>query len=518
MAGVPLLVTPLRLNLNSFSGRSSTKGLDGLVARCGGRGRGGCDGVSKIVDKTKQLSLLEKYGTNLTELAKEGKLKRVIGRRVEVELVIRTLCRKSKNNIPVLIGEDGVGKTAIVECFSQRIANGDVPETLRGKEVIKLDMRLLLAEENREERLKKLMEEIKQSGDTILFIDDVQKVFGVSEALEEDEESEDSEEDEESEDSEEEESEESEDEDEESDEDEDEGSDEEDEDEDEDEESNEDEDEGSDEEDEDEESDEYEDEGSDEEDEDKDEESEEEDDEEDEDEVSEEDEDKDEESEEEDDDDVEDDNEEGGGGGGILKSALSRGELQCIGATSYDWYIEDPALERHINRIKVSESSVQETVEILKALQEQYETHHNVRYTDESLVTAAKLSYYFSDRYLPDKAIDLMDDAGSRARFRLTHNHAQVQEQVTALETELGHVTADKLKAVEKQDYEKACELRDRERDLKAQISALNNKEINEAKTESRGAVTDEDVRDTLMLDWKISEIPSNAEINHWTG
>nr|KAJ0225702.1 hypothetical protein LSAT_V11C100011470 [Lactuca sativa] len=312
-----------------------------------------------------KMPTLEEYGTNLTKLAEEGKLDPVVGRQPQIERVTQILGRRTKNN-PCLIGEPGVGKTAIAEGLAQRIANGDVPETIEGKKVITLDMGLLVAGTKYrgefEERLKKLMEEIKQSDEIILFIDEVHTLIGAGAA-------------------------------------------------------------------------------------------------------------------------------EGAiDAANILKPALARGELQCIGATTLDEYrkhIEkDPALERRFQPVKVPEPTVDETIQILKGLRERYEIHHKLRYTDEALVAAAQLSYqYISDRFLPDKAIDLVDEAGSRVRLR----HAQLPEEARELEKELRQITKEKNEAVRGQDFEKAGELRDREMDLKTQISALvdKNKEMSKAETEA---------------------------------
>ncbi|XP_071734166.1 ATP-dependent Clp protease ATP-binding subunit ClpA homolog CD4B, chloroplastic-like [Rutidosis leptorrhynchoides] len=312
-----------------------------------------------------KMPTLEEYGTNLTKLAEEGKLDPVVGRQPQIERVTQILGRRTKNN-PCLIGEPGVGKTAIAEGLAQRIANGDVPETIEGKKVITLDMGLLVAGTKYrgefEERLKKLMEEIKQSDEIILFIDEVHTLIGAGAA-------------------------------------------------------------------------------------------------------------------------------EGAiDAANILKPALARGELQCIGATTLDEYrkhIEkDPALERRFQPVKVPEPTVDETIQILKGLRERYEIHHKLRYTDESLVAAAQLSYqYISDRFLPDKAIDLIDEAGSRVRLR----HAQLPEEARELEKDLRQITKEKNEAVRGQDFEKAGELRDREMDLKTQISALidKNKEMSKAETEA---------------------------------
>ncbi|KAD4385793.1 hypothetical protein E3N88_25962 [Mikania micrantha] len=312
-----------------------------------------------------KMPTLEEYGTNLTKLAEEGKLDPVVGRQPQIERVTQILGRRTKNN-PCLIGEPGVGKTAIAEGLAQRIANGDVPETIEGKKVITLDMGLLVAGTKYrgefEERLKKLMEEIKQSDEIILFIDEVHTLIGAGAA-------------------------------------------------------------------------------------------------------------------------------EGAiDAANILKPALARGELQCIGATTLDEYrkhIEkDPALERRFQPVKVPEPTVDETIQILKGLRERYEIHHKLRYTDDALVAAAQLSYqYISDRFLPDKAIDLIDEAGSRVRLR----HAQLPEEARELEKELRQITKEKNEAVRGQDFEKAGELRDREMDLKTQISALvdKSKEMSKAETEA---------------------------------
>ncbi|KAF8390733.1 hypothetical protein HHK36_025260 [Tetracentron sinense] len=333
-----------------------------------------------------KMPTLEEYGTNLTKLAEEGKLDPVVGRQPQIERVTQILGRRTKNN-PCLIGEPGVGKTAIAEGLAQRIATGDVPETIEGKKVITLDMGLLVAGTKYrgefEERLKKLMEEIKQSDEIILFIDEVHTLIGAGAA-------------------------------------------------------------------------------------------------------------------------------EGAiDAANILKPALARGELQCIGATTLDEYrkhIEkDPALERRFQPVKVPEPSVDETIEILKGLRERYEIHHKLRYTDESLVAAAQLSYqYISDRFLPDKAIDLVDEAGSRVRLR----HAQLPEEARELEKELRQITKEKNEAVRGQDFEKAGELRDREMDLKAQISTLVDKGKEKSQAESEAG-------DAGPL---VTEVDIQHIVSSWTG
>ncbi|KAG4391531.1 hypothetical protein AAZX31_05G187600 [Glycine max] len=329
----------------------------------------GADSVGATVgpgsSNNNKMPTLEEYGTNLTKLAEEGKLDPVVGRQQQIERVTQILGRRTKNN-PCLIGEPGVGKTAIAEGLAQRIANGDVPETIEGKKVITLDMGLLVAGTKYrgefEERLKKLMEEIKQSDEIILFIDEVHTLIGAGAA-------------------------------------------------------------------------------------------------------------------------------EGAiDAANILKPALARGELQCIGATTLDEYrkhIEkDPALERRFQPVKVPEPTVDETIQILKGLRERYEIHHKLRYTDDALVAAAQLSHqYISDRFLPDKAIDLIDEAGSRVRLQ----HAQLPEEARELDKEVRQIVKEKEEFVRNQDFEKAGELRDREMDLKAQISALieKGKEMSKAESEA---------------------------------
>ncbi|XP_027364575.1 chaperone protein ClpC, chloroplastic-like [Abrus precatorius] len=328
----------------------------------------GADSVGATVgpgSSSNKMPTLEEYGTNLTKLAEEGKLDPVVGRQQQIERVTQILGRRTKNN-PCLIGEPGVGKTAIAEGLAQRIANGDVPETIEGKKVITLDMGLLVAGTKYrgefEERLKKLMEEIKQSDEIILFIDEVHTLIGAGAA-------------------------------------------------------------------------------------------------------------------------------EGAiDAANILKPALARGELLCIGATTLDEYrkhIEkDPALERRFQPVKVPEPTVDETIQILKGLRERYEIHHKLRYTDDALVAAAQLSHqYISDRFLPDKAIDLIDEAGSRVRLQ----HAQLPEEARELDKEVRQIVKEKEEAVRNQDFEKAGELRDREMDLKTQFSALveKGKEMSKAESEA---------------------------------
>uniref|UniRef100_R7WGM5 ATP-dependent Clp protease ATP-binding subunit clpA-like CD4A protein, chloroplastic n=1 Tax=Aegilops tauschii TaxID=37682 RepID=R7WGM5_AEGTA len=332
-----------------------------------------------------KMPTLEEYGTNLTKLAQEGKLDPVVGRNKQIERVLQILGRRTKNN-PCLIGEPGVGKTAIAEGLAQRIATGDVPETVEGKTVITLDMGLLVAGTKYrgefEERLKKLMEEIKQSGDIILFLDEVHTLVGAGAA-------------------------------------------------------------------------------------------------------------------------------EGAiDAANILKPALARGELQCLGATTIDEYrkhIEkDPALERRFQPVKVPEPTVDETIGILKGLRERYEIHHKLRYSDEALIAAAQLSYqYISDRFLPDKAIDLVDEAGSLVRLR----HAKLPDEAKDLDKKLKEITRQKNDAIRSQEFETAGELRREELELKTQIMSLvdKSKEVSKAEMESGASagpmVTEADIQ-RIVASW----------------
>ena len=317
---------------------------------------------------------LDEFGSNLTQMAQDGKLDPVVGREKEIERVIQILGRRTKNN-PVLIGEPGVGKTAIAEGLAQRISNNDIPDILQEKRVVTLDIGLLVAGTKYrgefEERLKKIMEEIRTAGNVILVIDEVHTLIGAGAA-------------------------------------------------------------------------------------------------------------------------------EGAiDAANILKPALARGELQCIGATTLDEYrkhIErDAALERRFQPVMVGEPSVEETIEILIGLRQRYEEHHKLKIDDEALVAAAKLAdRYISDRFLPDKAIDLMDEAGSRVRLI----NSQLPPAAKELDKELRQALKDKDDAVRKQDFDKAAELRDREIDLKQQIRALS--QTKKAGTPAEDApeirVTEEDI------------------------
>jgi len=288
--------------------------------------------------------VLDQFGRNMTQLARDNELDPVIGRSRETERVMQVLSRRTKNN-PVLIGEPGVGKTAIVEGLAQMIASGNVPETIRDKQLYTLDLGALVAGSRYrgdfEERLKKVLKEIKTRGDIILFIDEIHTLVGAGAA-------------------------------------------------------------------------------------------------------------------------------EGAiDAASILKPMLARGELQTIGATTLDEYRKhlekDAALERRFQPIKVEEPSVAHTIEILKGLRERYETHHRVTITDQALVAAANLAdRYIADRHLPDKAIDLIDEAGSRLRIK----RMETPPDYKKLEEDIAQVVADKKSAVESQDFEKAGQLRDREKEL----------------------------------------------------
>ncbi len=324
---------------------------------------------------------LDEFGVNLTQLAVDGKLDPVVGRQKEVERVIQILGRRTKNN-PVLIGEPGVGKTAIAEGLAQRISNEDVPDILEDKRVVTLDVGLLVAGTKYrgefEERLKKIMDEIRQAGNVILVIDEVHTLIGAGAA-------------------------------------------------------------------------------------------------------------------------------EGAiDAANILKPALARGELQCIGATTLDEYrkhIErDAALERRFQPVMVGEPTVEETIEILHGLRERYEQHHKLKISDEALEAAAKLAdRYISDRFLPDKAIDLVDEAGSRVR--LLRYQRSPEEKV--LDEKLRQVQKDKDDAVRNQNFDDAGRLRDEEMEVKEQLKALGqNRKANAAADESpMPVVTEEDIAQ-IVASW----------------
>ena len=321
---------------------------------------------------------LEEFGTNLTKLAAEGKLDPVVGRAKEIERVIQILGRRTKNN-PVLLGEPGVGKTALAEGLAQRIVDKNIPDLLEDKQVITLDMGLLVAgtryRGDFEERLKQVMEEVRQSGNIILMIDEIHTLVGAGSI-------------------------------------------------------------------------------------------------------------------------------EGGmDAANILKPALARGEMQCLGATTLDEYrkhIErDAALERRFQPVMVGEPSVEDTIEILHGLRDTYEQYHKVTISDDALEAAAKLSdRYIQDRFLPDKAIDLIDEAGSRVHLR----NSGPSPEAKSLKRELRQITKEKEEAVADQDFDKAGELRDRELELETKIKTLtaNKQEQNDALT----LVVDEEDIAHIVASW----------------
>jgi ATP-dependent Clp protease ATP-binding subunit ClpC len=317
--------------------------------------------------------VLDQFGRNLTTLAREKRLDPVIGRDKEIERIMQVLSRRTKNN-PVLIGEPGVGKTAIVEGLSQKIVANDVPDTIRDKQLYTLDLGALVAGSRYrgdfEERLKKVLKEIKTRGDIILFIDEIHTLVGAGAA-------------------------------------------------------------------------------------------------------------------------------EGAiDAASILKPMLARGELQTIGATTLDEYRKhlekDAALERRFQPIKVEQPTVAHTIEILKGLRERYETHHRVTITDQALVAAANLAdRYIADRQLPDKAIDLIDEAGSRLRIKRMQTPPDYKE----LENEIAKVRKDKEDAIENQKFEQAAKLRDQEKEL------LETKTVKEAEWKAAGVDLFDEVDEEAVAD-----------------
>ena len=334
-------------------------------------------GTSTSTRSSTRTPTLDQLGVDLTNAALGGKLDPVIGRDTEIERVTQILSRRTKNN-PVLVGEPGVGKTAIVEAMAQQISSGDVPETLQGKRLVTLDMGALVAGTKYrgefEERLKKVIEEIKTSGNCVLFIDEIHTIVGAGAA------------------------------------------------------------EGA----------------------------------------------------------VDASN--------ILKPSLARGEIQCIGATTLDdyrKYVErDPALERRLQPVRVEEPDADMTVDILKGVKVQYEDHHNVEITEEAVQAAATLSTrYIPDRFLPDKAIDLLDEAGSRVRLRGSHAPQEVKDAMEVLE----RVRKEKDEAIASQQYEVAAELRDRELHLSQNVGDLE-REWRADRSKERKQVTEEDIAEVVSM------------------
>ncbi|HYF47603.1 MAG TPA: ATP-dependent Clp protease ATP-binding subunit, partial [Acidimicrobiales bacterium] len=343
----------------------------------GGGGKAGQAAGSQSGESASGSLVLDQFGRNLTQQAREKKLDPVIGRSREMERVMQVLSRRTKNN-PVLIGEPGVGKTAIVEGLSQKIVSGDVPDTLKGKQLYTLDLGALVAGSRYrgdfEERLKKVLKEIRTRGDIILFIDELHTLVGAGAA-------------------------------------------------------------------------------------------------------------------------------EGAiDAASILKPMLARGELQTVGATTLDEYRKhlekDAALERRFQPIKVEEPTVTHTIEILKGLRDRYEAHHRVTITDQALVAAANLAdRYISDRHLPDKAIDLIDEAGSRMRIR----RMQAPPDLKELENELARVQQAKKEAVEGQHYEEAGKLRDQEKSL-LEEKARKETEIKDSGVDLFDEVDEEAIAEVLSI------------------
>ena len=326
---------------------------------------------------TSKTPTLDQLGIDLTIAAKSEKLDPVVGREKEIERMVQILSRRTKNN-PVLVGEPGVGKTAIVEALAQLISGGDVPETLSGKRLVTLDMGALVAGTKYrgefEERLKKVIEEIKASGNCVLFIDEIHTIVGAGAA------------------------------------------------------------EGA----------------------------------------------------------VDASN--------ILKPSLARGEIQCIGATTLDdyrKYVErDPALERRLQPVRVEEPSDDDTVAILMGVRSKYEEHHKVDISDEAIRSAALLAQrYIPDRFLPDKAIDLIDEAGSRVRLRGSATPASVKDAMQVLE----QVRKEKDEAIASQQYEAAAELRDRELRQNENLDTLE-KEWQEGENSERRVVTEDDIAEVVSM------------------
>jgi ATP-dependent Clp protease ATP-binding subunit ClpC len=346
--------------------------LSGPGGRRQGQGSGAAQGEGK-----KSSKLLDQFGRNLTKLAAEGKLDPVIGRETEIERIMQILSRRQKNN-PVLLGEPGVGKTAVVEGLAARITKGEVPELLKNKQIYTLDLAALVAGSKYrgefEERLKKVMKEITQRGDIILFIDELHNLVGAGAA-------------------------------------------------------------------------------------------------------------------------------EGAiDAASILKPALARGELQTIGATTLDEYRKYleryAALERRFQQIKVDQPSTEETVKILEGLRERYEQHHRVTITDDALAAAAELAdRYISDRFLPDKAIDLIDEAASRIRIKSMTAPPVYRD----LEEEIETTRREKEAAIEAQEFEKAANLRDQERQLTTRKRQLED-EWAEGENGERPEVGEEEIADIVSM------------------
>jgi len=349
-----------------------------IIRMLSGPGRRQQGAAAAAGEKSKSSKLLDQFGRNLTKQAAEGKLDPVVGRQTEIERVMQILSRRTKNN-PVLIGEPGVGKTAVVEGLAARISSNQVPELLKNKQIYTLDLAALVAGSKYrgefEERLKKVMKEITQRGDIILFIDELHNLVGAGAA-------------------------------------------------------------------------------------------------------------------------------EGAiDAASILKPALARGELQTIGATTLDEYRKylerDAALERRFQQIRVEEPSVDDTVQILRGLRDRYEAHHRCKITDEALEASASLAdRYIQDRQLPDKAIDLIDEAASRMRIRSMSAPPRYRE----LEDEIEKVRKEKEDSIENQEFEKAASLRDKERKLTNKKRELEEEWRNSDQGEAQPEVGEEEIADIVSM------------------
>ncbi len=349
-----------------------------IIRMLSGPGRRQAGAGGPAGEKSKSSKLLDQFGRNLTKQAQEGKLDPVVGRQTEIERLMQILARRQKNN-PVLIGEPGVGKTAVVEGLAARISSNQVPEILKGKQIYTLDLAALVAGSKYrgefEERLKKVMKEIMQRGDIILFIDELHNLVGAGAA-------------------------------------------------------------------------------------------------------------------------------EGAiDAASILKPALARGELQTIGATTLDEYRKylerDAALERRFQQVRVEEPTVDDTVQILRGLRDRYEAHHRVTITDQALEAASELSdRYIQDRHLPDKAIDLIDEAASRLRIKSMSAPPRYRE----LEDEIERVRKEKEASIENQEFEKAASLRDKERKLTQKKRELEEQWRTSESNEEQPQVGEEEIADIVSM------------------
>ncbi len=349
-----------------------------IIRMLSGPGRRQAGAGGPAGEKSKSSKLLDQFGRNFTKQAQEGKLDPVVGRQTEIERIMQILARRQKNN-PVLIGEPGVGKTAIVEGLAQRISSNQVPEILKGKQIYSLDLAALVAGSKYrgefEERLKKVMKEIQQRGDIVLFIDELHNLVGAGAA-------------------------------------------------------------------------------------------------------------------------------EGAiDAASILKPALARGELQTIGATTLDEYRKylerDAALERRFQQVRVEEPTVDDSVQILRGLRDRYEAHHRVTITDDALKAAAELSdRYIQDRHLPDKAIDLIDEAASRLRIKSMSAPPRYRE----LEDEIERVRKEKEASIENQEFEKAASLRDKERKLTQKKRELEEQWRTSESNEEQPQVGEEEIADIVSM------------------